>query len=176
MGLPGLPAPINQLINGNPYQWSSIEVNIFGQPWANATAVEYEESLEPGVLRGTSAIKKARTRGEYDASGKLTLYKGDLGSLLGQLVAAGAGKGYMEVAFDVIASYSEDGTTVTDVLVGCRIKSISEAYSNGNDALMVDLDLDVMKITRDGIEAVNGAGTGAGIGAAVGGAIGGLIP
>ena len=173
MGLLPIPSPIAQLINGKIYDFSSIELVAGPQTFSNLQEVSYSDSLEPGILRGTSAKKKGRTRGEYDAEGSITIYKGDLSQLLATLAALGKG-GYMEAEFDINATFSEGlDNVMTDSLVGCRITDIEDSHSQGSDALTVALTLDVMEISRNGLSATSGGPSGAGIGAALGGLIGG---
>lgn len=173
MGLLPIPSPISQLINGKVYDFSSIEAVAGPQTFTNLQEVSYSDSLEPGILRGTSAKKKGRTRGEYDAEGTISIYKGDLATLLQTLSALGLG-GYMEAEFDINVTYSEGlDNVVTDTLIGCRITDIEDSHSQGSDALTVSLTLDVMEISRNGLSATSGGPSGAGIGAALGGLIGG---
>lgn len=173
MGLLPVPSPIAQLINGKVYDFSSIELVAGPQTFTNLQEVTYSDSLEPGILRGTSAKKKGRTRGEYDAEGTISFYKGDLSSLLSTLAALGKG-GYGEAEFDINITYSEGlDNVITDTLVGCRITDIEDSHSQGSDALTVSLTLDIMEISRNGLTMTSGGPSGAGIGAALGGLIGG---
>jgi hypothetical protein len=174
MGLLGVPAPFKQLINGNTFDFSSIEITIGALSYTNVTEITYSDSLEPGILRGTSAKKKGRTRGEYDAEGSITIYKADLATILAELAALGVG-GYMEASFDVTVTMSEGlvSIPVTDSLVGSRITNIEDSHSQGSDALMSTLTLDLMELSRNGLSATSGGPSLAGAGAAIGGLIGG---
>ena len=93
MALLGIPDPFQQLINGKTFDFSSIEITIGALSYTNVTEITYSDSLEPGILRGTSAKKKGRTRGEYNAEGSITVYKADLASILAELAALGEGSG-----------------------------------------------------------------------------------
>lgn len=173
MGLLPIPAPIAQLINGKVFDFSSIELVAGPQTFSNLQEVSYSDSLEPGTLRGTSAKKKGRTRGEYDVEASISIYKGDLATLLGTLAALGLG-GYGEAEFDINVTYSEGlDNVITDTLIGCRITDIEDSHSQGSDALQVTITLDVMELTRNGLSMTSGGPSGAGIGAALGGLIGG---
>lgn len=171
MALPKPPSLDTQLINGTTFDHSSLEFTVKGALMiAKFSDISYEDSLTPGILRGADARKLGRTRGEYDASGSITIYKPDLLAWLAIL-----GNNYMEAVFDSTLNYgNEGGETFTDVLSGCRITSISDSSSSGGDPLMAEVSLDLMDIVRNGLSATGGNASLAGIGAAIGGAIGDL--
>ncbi len=143
------------LINGLKWDWSSAEISINAgdggsQTFIGIKELTWSESLEPGIVRGTSAQKLARTRGEHDAEASLVMWTEDALEFLNAL-----GDGYGEVSFDITASYSGPGTpTKTVRLEGCRITNKEGGGSQGTDPLEVSLDLDVLKILEDGLSMV----------------------
>ncbi len=175
MALPGLPGAVAQLINGHRYDFSSIETNVGPLSFTSFTSISYSDTLEPGIQRGQSSKKLGRTRGEYNATGSITMLKQDVPQLLAALAATAAG-GYMEAVWDLTATYSASGTDITpavDVLRGIRLTELSDDHSVGTDALMQELTLDIMEISRNGLSATSGGASLAGIGASIGGIIGG---
>lgn len=175
MALPGTPPLVGQLINGSAFSFSSIEVVAGAQAFTNIQSLNYTDELEPGELRGASSKVQGRTRGEYSASGSMALYKPDVQTLLATLAALGQG-GYMEAVFDITAVYREGvAAIVTDSLIGCRITSIEDDHSTGNEALQVTLNLHIMELARNGLSATSGGASAAGAAAAIGGAIGGSL-
>ena len=153
--MPQLSGP---LINGHLYDFSSIEVNVGGLMLSGVSSLNYRHGLEPGEFRGTKPQKLGRTRGQYSAGGSFTMVKSDYNILTAKLALQGAAqkKGYMETAFIITAIYQELPTTppTTDVLVGCRITDESNSHSAGSDALVVEVTIDIMRITSDGKVAV----------------------
>lgn len=151
-----------QLINGHAWDFSSLQVTVS----TNAAPViitrfhslNYEHSLTPGILRGTSAHKLARTRGQYESSGSMSIYKEEYDILLAALATSplpNPAAGYMEKPFTFVVSYGEFATVPsTDRIVGCRITRDSSQNQQGGDPLMVDLDFDIMKLYRNGQLAV----------------------
>lgn len=177
MALPGIPSPVAQLINGHRYDFSSIEANFGPLSFTNFQALNYSDTLEPGIQRGQSSKKLGRTRGEYNATGSITLLKEDVPTLLAALAGLGQG-GYMEAVWDLTATYSAgltDVTPVVDALIGIRITEIGDDHSIGSDVLVNEISLDIMEITRGGLSATAGGNSLAGVGAAVGGIIGGNL-
>ena len=140
------------LINGHRYDFSSIEFKYKTKTGpVNRTlgvkSVDYSDSLEPGKVRGNHAQKLGRTRGEYDAEASVELYKTEFDEMLAIL-----GPGYMEQYFDIPVTYAESGSpTTTDTIVGCRIKKVSNAHSEGGEPLTVKIDLDPSHILRNGL-------------------------
>jgi hypothetical protein len=166
---------INQIIKGHSYDYSSIEASINGTTvFTSFQEINYDWEASIGVLRGTgSAMKKARTRGEFDFTGSIILAKSDASELETILAALGMG-GFGEASFDLTVTYSEFGQVGVnkDVLVGCRLISGSNSHSRSPDPLVVSYDLDIMDILYNGKSPCSPAGGGGGIA----GAIGGLLP
>lgn len=134
------------LVNGNRYDFASIELRIRGQIFTGFKEISYSHKLEPGEVRGSAAQPIARTRGEYSAEGSLTLYRQEYDELVAVL-----GDGFMETEFEGTVTHAERGQpTITDRLVGVRIKSDDSSYSQGADALEVKLDLSIMYLLKNG--------------------------
>ena len=146
---------LGQLINGHKFDYSSIEIHVGGTPFVAVQEISYSHTLEPGYLRGTAPGKLGRTRGEYNAEGSLTLYMPDYKQLCKQLAAMNPQAGYMEAVFTITVSYQEIATSsqlITDVLEGCRFTSAEHSHSQGNDALQVSVDIDIMRIIENGLQ------------------------
>ncbi len=135
------------LINGHRYEFASIELNINGSLLSGFKDLSYSDSLDPAKIRGNSPQVIGRTKGTYDAEGSLTVYKEEWADILLKLSLGG---GYMEVPFIISVVTSESIRVQTDILSGCRIKKVEDSHSEGNEALVVKLDLDIMVITRNG--------------------------
>ncbi len=138
------------LVNGNRHDYSSVEINVNSRIFTGVSEVSYSDALEPGKIRGTSAMKNGRTRGEYDPDGSITLYKSEFQELIAAL-----GAGYMEVSFPIVVHYQEPGSPIiTDRLIGCRIKKAEDSHKEGSEALVVKCDLDIMGVVRNGVTPV----------------------
>ena len=140
------------LINGNKFDFSSVEVRVNGVPFGGVKALDYTDTLEPGdVYSAGAAMRIGRTRGQYKAEGSLEMYKDDADKMMTALAAQGMG-GFMEANFIVNADFSElPGAGIqVDVLSGCRVKKTSSTHQQGSDALTVKFDLDILYIIRNG--------------------------
>lgn len=138
------------IINGVKFDYSSAEIVLNGVRFAGIKSVSYKQTLQPGKVYGTGAQKIARTRGQHDAEGSLEMYLSDYQDFLLLLRATQGAvpRGYMEQSFDVVCNYSEllSPAVVTDVLRGCRITGTDHSASEGSDALVVKMDLDIMLV------------------------------
>lgn len=162
MPLPGT----GRIINGVVYDYSSITVTVDGIPYGGISEINYSDTLDPGVLRGTSALPRGFTRGQYEAEASFTIALQDMLPLREALAAKAIGGGFMETVFLISVSYREaTSPLVTDTIEGCRIKHQENSHSAGNnDGLMTKVDLKVYRI-----------GWGGKYGVGVGGSVGGLI-
>lgn len=154
-----MPAALAQLINGVGFDFSSIKITLATPVPTFITriaSISYEHSLTPGVLRGTSSHKLARSRGTYEASGSMSIYLDEWRIMRRALVAAPpASGGFMEKPFQIVCSMAEAlSPPSTDKLTGCRITRVGRQYQQGGEFLMIDIDFDVMKLVEGGDAAV----------------------
>jgi hypothetical protein len=150
----GLAIPI---VNGRRFDFTSVEILINGIPLVGRaiSSITYRDSLEPGVVRGGSALPLGLTRGEYTAEMSLEMPKEEADRFLTALAAispaAGSAGGYMEARFEVDVAYAElFGATQIDHLNGCRVKSVDDSHAKGSDGLTAKFDCFVQYILRNG--------------------------
>jgi hypothetical protein len=134
-------------INGVRYDFSSVEINVNGRIVTGVKSINYKNTKKPGAVSGTSAQKNGRTRGKYEPEAGIEMYRQEADEL-----RAALGNGYMEVAFDIVVHYADDGQpTVTDRIRGCLIADESFEGSEGSDALTVKFELDVIAVLPGGL-------------------------
>lgn len=137
---------IKPLINGNMYQFSSLILTVLGVPFPFLTAVNYESSNESSMFYGTSKTPIAQTKGNASHTASITIPASQRDAFLA-LVTQGGARGVFDSPFTVTISYAEEGEpVVTDVLEGCRILKVGQAYSQGNEPLSIDIELSVPTI------------------------------
>jgi hypothetical protein len=134
-------------VNGNYYSFATIEIDVKGRKIKGITDLSYDDGLDPGMARGTSAIPLAHTQGDYEANASLEMFRKDFDELVTLL-----GDGFGEVEFPITATYASRGMpTVTDRLPAVRIKKVDNSNSQGNDPTKVKLELAVLTpIVRNG--------------------------
>ncbi len=133
------------LVNGARHEWSSIEVKIKGATTIGIKEMSYNDKLEPSKVYGLHAQPLGRTRGVYTAEASITLLLDEANTLIQAL-----GDGFKEVVFDITCAYSEGGATITDEIIGCRVKGLDQSLSQGADGAARKFDLDVMYIIWNG--------------------------
>lgn len=149
--MPGIQYPA---VNGTRFDFSSIEFTVAGVLFNGVAEINYDDSLKPGEVRGTHAQMIGRTRGKYEAKGDISFFKSEHQQLITLLSTSGLG--YMETAFDILVTYSENGfDTIQDKLVGCRLTSGADSNKEGGDPTVVKCELSVMYILRNGATPLN---------------------
>lgn len=151
-------AGFQQLINGHAWDFSSVQITVSTPAPKFITriaSINYEQSLTPGQLRGNSAQVLALTRGQYEASGSMSLYREEYNLLIAALALAPfppPPAGYMQKSFEIIVNYGElDSIPSVDTLSGCRITRDSSQNQQGGDSLMVDLDFIIIRMLKNGL-------------------------
>lgn len=138
------------LVNDRKYDHSSAEIQIGATLFTGIESIEWSQSLEPGIVRGTRPEKLARTTGEHDAEGGFALPLEDFTELIAAL-----GDGYMATSFNIVVNYSNEGQNNTNVqLIGCRITEHAGGSETGGDPTMEEITLDIMRVTINGLNAV----------------------
>lgn len=167
--MPVIVQPGYYTINQVRYQFASLELNFgipgFGTPVLGLQSADYDDQLEPGELRGTSPAVLATTTGKYTATAKLKLPKAEAGFLVQQLnqlaqsipvPSAGLVPGYGQVQWNATLNYYDIGQPFqSDQWFGCKVKKLADAAKVGNEPLMVDVDLFLMALSRNGQFMVN---------------------
>jgi hypothetical protein len=138
-------------IQGRFPSWASIEISVDGFETPDFSKLDWDDSLEPGAVRGTGPFKRGRTRGEYDSTASMGMYLDAATKFMQALALKNRSIGLVE--FDVLAHWSEDdGAEVHEVkVVGCRIKKRSQSNAPGTDAAVLEFDLDPMWVEVDGV-------------------------
>lgn len=135
------------LVKGHRFSYASIELKINGSPFPilGVKSINYSQELAPGDVWGTAPHKIGRTRGKNDAKADMEMLRLEWDQLRATLGAGGVG--YGEMAFDIMVTYSEKfSPVVTDKIIGARITNAEFSNSEGTDASMVKLTMNVIRI------------------------------
>jgi len=131
-------------INGEMYAWADIRCFIGGTLVQGISAINYEDkqSIEKKYGMGRKPIGYGK--GNIEPSGTLTLYQEEVVAL-----EAAAPNGRLQdlPAFDIVVNYlPENGILVSDVLKGCKFTNNKRQPKQGDTAIEVELELNVMDI------------------------------
>ena len=152
------------LVNGNRFDASSIELQINGKRYIGCTDCTYEQTLEPGEVRGLSPQLLGLTRGIQKCSGTITILREEFDDLT--LDLQNLAVGLLEANFTITVTYSEVppvaipsgvvGTTSTDTIVGARITGTRHKFSAGSsDPISVEMPFMARYILVNGIVPLN---------------------
>jgi hypothetical protein len=130
-------------INGNYYDWESIEIQL--QPSGVAigiTEISYDDERPVEARYGKGAIPRGFGRKNYKASGSMVLDKDEAENLRAGL----GGSFYNNNPFPIIVSYANpDRPTITDKLPDCMItKADTGAKQDDENVGAVTLDFIIL--------------------------------
>jgi hypothetical protein len=149
--MPSLQLVPYPMMDGTELSFASIEANFGGRTFAGFVSVDYSDSLKPGIVRGASPRKLARTAGDEDFTLSATMRKSEFENYRALL---SGGQGYMRVSHPITFTYFEIGANapIVDVALGCRITEAKDSHKQGVEGLVVAITYDVMRILRSGTD------------------------
>ena len=117
-------------INGNYYDWESVEIQLPSGVAVGITEISYqdERGIEPRYGKG--ATPRGYGRKNYKASGSMTLDKDEAARLRGVL----GGSVYAQTPFPIVAAYAnQDQPTITDTLPDVMITKTDTSAKQEDD-------------------------------------------
>lgn len=150
-----LPAP---LVNGVRTQHSNIQVRLNGQVYF-VKSVNWDHSLEPGVVKANLQEPIGWTDGEYKSTFNFELYKAEGDAFESDLMADptyqmpdGSGHlGYMQIFFPVIIFHRKvSAVSLTEIDFFARITKDADSSTVGVEAHARKYDCVTTPIAKDG--------------------------
>lgn len=117
------------------------------------TSANYTDAWERSEVMANAPGAVGRTRGTYKVDTcELELLRKNYDEFVAELARrAGATGNPFEVRFDLVISYSEDGSpVVTDELVTCQIKGNGAENQQGSDPTKIKVPLDCRALIWNG--------------------------
>lgn len=140
------------IVQGKAYDHATAEFSIASQLRTAVKECKWTEKRDVGKVFGNQPNKLARTRGQYDPTGKLTLYQEEGERLISEL-----GDGWMEAVFDITVTYGMDGHPLQKVVLhDCTITSAEGGSAEGTEANESAFELDVMWVEHNGKKPMKG--------------------
>lgn len=127
-------------INGNTHDWESIAITLPTGVVLEAQDIEYSDEKEIEEVYGKGGMPRAYGRGNYKASGKLTILRSELAPLLGM------GGTYEIPPLPIAVSYANDDQPVPqlDLLKDCKVTKRSFTAAQGDKAITVVLEFQIL--------------------------------
>jgi hypothetical protein len=143
-------------VNGNLYSWGSIKLKIGGELFYGFTSIGYADKRERGKTWGMGRHHSPRGRasGKYSTEPvKLGGPKDTIDALIKQLAAQAPDRvSYGNVVFQILVSYVEPGQDGINVeLDDCVVASISSSDEENADPKATEIEIDCMRIRRNGL-------------------------
>jgi len=142
-------------INGNLFSWGSTKLKINSEPYTGITSIAYGDSLEVtkgyGMARHHAPI--GRSSGKYTPDPlTMTMFQSSADVLREQIrLLSPTGNSIGTPNFPIVLQYIEPGLGPVDVVFNqCRLIKFSVSLDEGPDAVMEDVEFDVMSIVRNG--------------------------
>lgn len=129
------------LINGNAYDWASIEITLLGKKIFGVTSIDYSDSREIEDVYGAGSYPVARGSGQYKAEAKITLHAEEVNLL--QKALPGNKRLQNIGMFDIIVSYMATNAIkrTVDVIRNCQFKNNKRSVKANDKSIEVEFDL-----------------------------------
>lgn len=152
----------NTFINGNVASFVDTTMSAGGSdiPVGSMKSLNWQSSMEPGVIQGNSVFTPGLTSGYFLGSADFEILLSESDDWENALTNFGA-SGLLQTDFDIQVQYalSDESYVETVNLRGCRIKTHGVSAGNGSDALYMKYELVVRRIERNGRpEAIDATG------------------
>lgn len=138
-------------INGQNYDWESIEITGPGGRVVGAQSIDYKDNAKVENVYGIGRDPLGAGKGNYEASGSMEMLRKDADALIGALGADFLGK----ADFTVSVAFANDGGQVTnDTLQKCVVTGTDFSAKQNDAKLVVKFELYIKKILWNGVEPV----------------------
>lgn len=129
-------------INGNYYDWESMEIRLPNGVAVGLTEISYNDELPVEARYGKGAKPRGYGRKNYKASGSAAMDRDEFERLRRSV----GGSVYRAKPFEIIVSYAnEDQPTITDMLPACKItKSDTSGKQEDDNAGVVQIDFEIL--------------------------------
>lgn len=141
-------------INGKAYDWADVNLFLPGLV-VEPQEISYEDELEKELAYGLGSKPRGYGRGNYKASGKISLLRDDYDALLDYCKRQGIA--FFALEFPrIVVSYANEGDVMRqDVLNRVSFTKRSNKAAQGDKNLKVDLDLMIAgMIEHDGVPSI----------------------
>lgn len=124
--------------------WSDITVNVLGRDLEGITSVKYDDEQDWNNEYGAGDKPIGESKGNYSATGSLTLYAEELNALQQQLPR---GNRIQDIAsFDVVIQYEYASQLFTDILRNCRFRTNGRESNQGDGKIEKEVELKISHI------------------------------
>ena len=140
-------------VNGKNYDWGDVDVKFPGLVLV-VQEISYDDEQDMEESYGRGYKPRGFGKGNYKASGKLSMLRDDYEDLLAFCKARGVSFYDLELP-SIVVSYADNGKAIsTDELKKVRPIKRTHKAAQGDKSLSVDVDLMIGGIITNGVQAV----------------------
>lgn len=125
--------------NSKQYAFSDIRVIILGRELEGFRGVSYKVSVEKEHLHGRGKKPLSIQSGNETIEGELTLLQSEVVGLTAAVKAVNPVAKLTDVSFDIVITYGEGSTSVTDILRSCEFTDYEKGMSNGDKNMEITM-------------------------------------
>ena len=141
-------------VNGQTYGWGDVDVKIPGLVLV-VQEISYDDEQEMEESYGKGYRPRGYGKGNYKASGKMSMLRDDYDDLLEYCKSKGLAFYKLEIPSIVVSYANDGGLTRIDELKKVHFSKRSNKASQGDKSLTVDIDLMIVGgIIQDGVKPV----------------------
>ncbi|QQV91581.1 hypothetical protein Peternella1_45 [Winogradskyella phage Peternella_1] len=125
--------------------WNDITVNLLSRDVEGITALKYDDTVTKENVPGAGMYPVGRSKGNYEATASITLYKEEADAIKSALATGGRLQDILP--FDINVQYEKaDGSIVKDRIRNCEFTNDGVDVSNGDGTISIEYTLIVSHI------------------------------
>ncbi|MBV6442754.1 MAG: hypothetical protein EPGJADBJ_04478 [Saprospiraceae bacterium] len=125
--------------NSKQYAFSDITVNVLGRELQGFRGVKYKVSVEKEVLHARGKKAFSIQSGNETIEGELMLLQSELEALRAAVKSVNPDLKLTDVAFDIVVTYGNGTTAVTDIIQGAEFTEYEKGMENGDKQMEISL-------------------------------------
>lgn len=123
------------MANTKQYTWSDVKINLLGRTLIGVQGVSYKTSVEKEPVYGRGNKPLSLQSGNASFEGELMLLQSELEELRAAIKTINPTYKITDISFDLVVSYGDGLTAVTDIVLGCEITEYEKGMEQ-NDKFM----------------------------------------
>lgn len=125
--------------NSNQYGFKDISLIVLGRELQGFMGVKYKVTTDKEHLYGRGSKALSIQSGNQKVEGELMLYQSELEALRAAIKTVNADYKLTDVSFDIVVTYGNGTTSVTDIIVGAEITEYEKGMEQEDKRMEITL-------------------------------------
>lgn len=125
--------------NSKQYSFSDVSVIVLGRTLEGFRGVKYSVKADKEVLHGRGRKAFSIQTGNETVEGELMLLQSELEALRTAVKAANPNAKLTDISFDIVVTYGNGATAVTDTILGCEITEYEKGLEQSDKFMEISL-------------------------------------